>query len=180
VTSATQLREHRPHQPWARPPGGPGRTLWAQPTAAPGEARHPGWARRDPRPRWMRSLPRTHYLVAGTVLVAAVAVLIVAMIAAGGPTYPATITNLEPVGQNQVVVTLEVRNTADAAATPTCQVQVYSPAYGAGDTGASGMATFVLSAPVPADGTGAYAHVVDVTAGRADTVTVGESSVSCR
>jgi len=128
----------------------------------------------------MRSLPRTHYLMAGMVLAAALAVLIVAMIAAGGSIYRATITSLEPVGQNQVVVTLEVHNTAGAAGTPTCQVQVYSPAYGVGDTGASGMATFKVGAAVPADGTGVYEHVVDVTTGRADTVTVGESSVTCR
>jgi len=169
--------ERHLHELWTRPappPGERARTLWARPAPAPGENRHPPWARQG-------RAPRTRHVVMGVVLaLLVVAAVVVTVIATGGSGYRAAVVGLEPVDTSQVVVTVEVRNGTGTAGTPTCQVQLYSPAYVAGGPGASGTATFKVGHAIPAGATAVYQQTVTVTEGRADAMSAESSNVSCR
>ncbi len=106
--------------------------------------------------------------------------IVVVEVWGAGAGYQGVVTSVTPVGADQVAVTVEVSNATGTAGSPTCQIQLYSSAYVAGDAGATGLATFTVGRSIPAGATSVSVHVVTVTAGRADAISVEGSSISCR
>jgi len=173
-----------PHPLWTRPPPPPGepvRTLWARPRPLPGEPRHPEWTHPDARPEWMRSPSRApQYVVALTLIVAVVVTVTLVALGAGSSPYQASLLSITPISANQVQVTMQVHNGRAVAATPSCQVQVFTPAYVAGNTGVSPtVASFTLGRLDPG-AVGTFVRTMTVPSGQAAVVSPSTSSVSCR
>ena len=141
---------------------------------------------RPPLPRFEPPLPKSPTVLRAesslfewTVLM--VVVVVIAAIAAfvvvgtvGGPGYQATIQDVTPSGSSQVIVEVQVRNLASAPATPTCVVDMSSPA-----SAYTGEGTMTVLQPIPARAWATYSVSVPVTAGGATSVGIVWSSVSC-
>jgi len=92
----------------------------------------------------------------------------------GGPGYQATIQDVTPSNSSEVIVDIQVRNLASAPATPTCVVDMSSPA-----SAYTGEGTMTALQSIPARAWATYHISVPVTAGGATSVGIAWSSVSC-
>ena len=127
----------------------------------------------------MRRVPKNHHIALGLLLIGIVVVAIVIASGTGGTSYSATISSLDQTGDSQVIATIAVTNQQHVAASPTCVVQVYSAAYVAGGTGASGTATFKPPTAIAAGQSDVYQVAITTTSGRASAVTIDASSITC-
>ena len=147
-------------------------TLTTAPRGAQGtEGPQPLWAR--PAGPWV---PRRRHVLLGFVLVAvAVAATVFVVGRAEGAHYQATIEQITPWGSSQLIVTLQVKNLGGAPESPTCRVDMNSPAYAF-----SGGATLSAHRPIPAGSTATYDVIVPVTDGGATHMDFNASNVDCR
>jgi hypothetical protein len=133
-----------------------------------------------PQPLWARPdgpwVPRRRHVLLGFVLVAvAVAATVFVVERAEGAHYQATIEQITPWGSSQLIVTLQVKNLGGAPESPTCRVDMNSPAYAF-----TGGATMSAHRPIPAGSTATYDVIVPVTDGGATHMDFNTSNVDCR
>jgi hypothetical protein len=127
-----------------------------------------------PRPEvpWV---PERRHVLWGLVLVAAIiAASVFVLQSAGRTSYQATIEDVLPYGSSQVIVSIQVKNLGGSPATPTCTVNMTSPA------GAfSGEGTLKATQPIPGGSWATYSVIIPVTSNGATHVDSDSSSVGC-
>ena len=91
-----------------------------------------------------------------------------------GNRYQDTIAGITPYGSSQVIVTIQVTNLRSSAFTPTCRVDMNSPAYAF-----SGTRTFAANHPIPGGSGAEYDLIVPVTSSGSTHIAIATSNVNC-
>jgi hypothetical protein len=108
-------------------------------------------------------------------VIVAVAATVFIVQRAQGAHYQATIQQITPWGSSQLIVTVQVKNLGGAPETPTCRVDMNSPAYAF-----SGSATLSTHRAISAGSAATYDVIVPVTDGGATHMAFDASNVDCR
>ena len=132
-----------------------------------------------PRPLWPRRedpwRPRRRHVLLGIVVVAVVATGAVFVLQhETGNRYQDAIAEITPYGPSQVIVTIQVTNLRSSAFTPTCRVDLNSPAFEF-----SGIGTLAANQPIPGGSGAEYDVIVPVTSGGSTHIAFATSNVNC-
>jgi hypothetical protein len=132
-----------------------------------------------PRPLWPRRedpwRPRRRHVLLGIVVVAVAATAAVFVLQhETGNRYQDAIAEITPYGPSQVIVTIQVTNLRSSAFTPTCRVDLNSPAFAF-----SGSGTLAANQPIPGGSGAEYDVIVPVTSGGSTHIAFATSNVNC-